>query len=220
MKLNIDTRIFNFIHKKEQKCKSYNYYNYMHFSNDFICVTNGKSLLRIPCKNEIDKPFGLHFITLKKALKKSLANKGSKLSLELEFKEALDDETALVNCYFGNLVFECKKYQGTKSSGFCYFEGHKIKNKVDVSFKIFKDLKQKYSALCIRKNDVKVIVLENFEQKNDRYLTLPKFEKFNGLDKNKDFTLFYNKTKAGEVYKAVQDDVTLLEMGFLFRKKD
>lgn len=44
--------------------------------------------------------------------------------------------------------------------------------------------------------------------------------KFNGLDKNKNFDLYYNSLGKGKVYKVVQDDITLYEIGSAIRELD
>lgn len=210
MKLNIDTRIFNFINMYRGRQNL----AYLYFSKDFMCVSNGVSILKIPCENEIEEPFGLHFNTLKERL----ANQGSKISLELEFKEDLYDKTSLMHCYFGNFGFECKKNISNITNVMFNYKEPNFINKVDVSCEIFKNTFTKFSALRIRDHKVECFDLANFEKNiKEEILTLSSIEKFNGLDKNKDFTLFY--IEAGEKYKAVQDDVILIEIGLLLKEK-
>lgn len=143
MKLNIDTRIFNFI-KDENFINAID--NFLWFYQDNIRVTNLKSLLIIPCKNKVDK-FGLEY----KILKDRLANyQGSIISLEVSDIECLvEDErnsegdfikSRFVKCSFGSNVFICRKIESGMLDITLKYEKMEFKNKIIVSSKIFEKL--------------------------------------------------------------------------------
>lgn len=215
MKLNIDTRIFNFI-KDEGFTNTID--DFLWFYKDGLRMTNFKSLLTIPCKNEVDK-FGLEY----KTLKDRLANhQGSIISLEVSDIECLveDDcdisgdiiKSKFVKCSFGSNVFICRKIESGMLDIALKYEKMEFKNKIIVSSKIFKKLVYKYTGLLINKNKIKVVDLDFYNGDFSKLLCLTKKKKFNGLDENKDFTLYYNDLgKANNIYKATQGDIALLE---------
>lgn len=219
MKLNIDTRIFNFI-KDENFINAID--NFLWFYQDNIRVTNLKSLLIIPCKNQVDC-FGLEY----KTLKDRLTNQGSIVSLEVSDVKCLveDDcdsdgdfiKSKFVKCSFGNNTFLCRKFETKVHRILMQNEKMEFKNKVIVSPKIFQKLVYKNAGLLINGNKIEVIDLDFYNDDFSKLLFLVKSEKFNGLDKNKEFTLYYNDLgKAGDIYKAIQGDITLFEMGVIY----
>lgn len=211
MTLNIDTRVFNFIKDKIDG----NIFDYLWFFKDSIKVTNGYSLLIIPCENEVEK-IGLVY----KTLKSRLATQGSFVSLEIsDFNIIYDDnddnyDDDLVKCSFGNNTFICKKRNTEVLRLTLQDEGKEFKHKVLISPKIFKNLFYDKAGLVINGNKVEAVDLDCYEGDTSNLLFLTRLEKFNGLDKNKEFTLYYNELgKDRDIYKAVQGDITLYEMG-------
>lgn len=218
MKLNIDTRIFNFI-KDENFINAID--NFLWFYQDNIRVTNLKSLLIMPCENKVDC-FGLEY----KTLKDRLANQGSIVSLEVSDVKCLveDDrdsdgdfiKSKFVKCSFGNNTFLCRKFETKVHRILMQNEKMEFKNKIIISSKIFEKLVYKNAGLLINGNKIKVVDLDFYNGDFSKLLFLAKLEKFNGLDKNKNFTLYYNDLgKAGDIYKAIQGDIKLFEMGVI-----
>lgn len=218
MRLEIDTRVFNFI-KDEGYRKVID--SFLWFYKDNIRITNLKSLLIIPCRNKVDK-FGLEY----KILKDRLANQGGVVFLEVSDIECLIEEEyedgdfinrEFVKCSFGNNTFLCMKFATNILDITLKEETMKFKNKVIVPPKIFNNLVYESAGLLINGNKIEVIDLEFYNGDFSKILFLPKYNNFNGLDRNKEFTLYYNDLgKAGDFYKAVQGDITLFEKGAIY----
>ena len=209
MILNIDTRVFNFIEDNRNR----NFFKYLWFYKDNIRVTNGYSLLIIPCKNEV-KNIGLSY----KTLKDRLATQGSFVSVEIgdiiKDDDYKYDDFVLAKCSFGNNAFICKKMDTQDPLIYLQAEGIKFKHKVIVSPKIFKNLFYDSAGLLINGNKIEAVDLSCYRGDTSNLLFLTRLESFNGLDKNREFTLYYNELgKEGEIYKAVQGDIILYEKG-------
>lgn len=216
MKLNIDTRVFNFIGDENFRNTID---NYLWFYKDNMRITNLKSLLIIPYENKVDK-IGLEY----KTLKDRLANQGGIVFLEVSDIECLIDDgydsegdfinSKFVKCSFGTNTFLCRKFKTNTVDITLKYETMEFKNKVIVSPKIFKKLIYESAGLLINGNKVEVVDLEFYNGDFSKILFLPKYKNFNGLDRNKEFTLYYNELgECGNVYKAVQKDISLFEIG-------
>lgn len=212
MKINIDTRVFNFIKDNIDR----NIFNYLWFYKDCIRISNSYSLLIVPCRNEVEN-IGLAY----KTLKDRLATQGSFVTLEIsDFNIVYDDDDDnyddydLVKCSFWNNTFICKKMNTKTLRLTLQDEGKEFKHKVIVSPKIFQNLFYDKAGLVINGSKVEAVDLDCYEGDTSNLLFLTRLEKFNGLDKNKEFTLYYNELgRERDIYKAVQGDIILYEMG-------
>lgn len=222
MKLNIDTRVFNFILPKKEKRRKILHptSNFIWFYKDHIRISDLRSLLIIPCENpEIkDRHIGLKFETLRK----NIAHKGKNNKVEIEVFVKDDDyegfrlkgfnptllgasgvQKAFV-CLGEDYIFKCKVATS------CYSlkleaENKEFKNKINLYSSVFREL------FFSGDNVLKV-------GNGDLYLRLG--IKLNGLDRNKSFILYYDELGESKLYKAVQDDITLYEMGGSIKEKE
>lgn len=218
MILEIDTRIFNFIKDENFRITID---SFLWFYKDNIRITNTKSLMIIPYRNKVDK-IGLEY----KTLKDRLINQGSIISLEVsdiecpieeEYEDGVFINSKFVKCSFGSNTFLCRKFENNMSHIIMENETMEFKHKVIVPPKIFKNLVYKNAGFLINGNKIEVVDLEIYNGDFSKILYLTIWEKFNGLDRNKEFTLYYNDLgKAGDIYKAVQGDITLFELGAIY----
>ena len=212
MILNIDTRVFDFILPKGKLIPPSS--NFVWFYKDHIRISDLKSLLIVPCENKAlkNRHIGLSFKTLKKRI--AHTGKNNKVEIEIFLKDDDYDGFRLKSlnptllyssceqeafCVFGeNYIFKCKLATSTLSFRIAT-ENEVFKNKIDLYSSIFRELFFSGDNVLKIENGILFLRLNN---------------KFNGLDRNKGFTLYYNELgEDRSIYKAVQEDITLYEMG-------
>lgn len=217
MDIRIDKRIFKFVMRN--KFKGFDN-DYLWFEKDFIFVTNVKSLLVIPCKNEFCY-FGLEYLKLKEALgHKNFKNGSLQVYSSLGILDDYWDNRGTkigynyAKCIFQGDEFVCRKLSRASilSIVLKYLEKN-FKHKIVISQETFKKLFLKNSAILINGNKAEAVNLDSFSGDTSKILFLTDKKKFNGLEKNKGVTLYYDELGKGGLYKVVQGDLILFEMG-------
>lgn len=115
----------------------------------------------------------------------------------------------------GFTQFMCRKLsKDSISSRVLEYIKKDFKYKISISSGFFEQRFLKNSAIFIdRGNDVLVNLDSTCRDASKILFLCPLKNKFNGLDKKRGFTLYYDELGKGGLYKAVQGDVTLFEMG-------
>lgn len=210
MVLNVDTRVFNFILPKKWLPGSG--LGILWFYRDCIRINEPRSLLIIPCKNDEikgDRPLGLKF----KTLRKNIAHKGEKVEIELFVRDENCEEFKLKDFDPAELGIN-----STQKIFVCVGENHFFKCKSVISSKLYKlDAENKEFKWC---ESIDATIFKDLFFSGSNILKIGGGElylrvgnKFNGLDKNKNFDLYYSELGKNKLYKVVQDNVTLYEIG-------